>query len=300
MDLDLTRIFVKVVQLTSFSKAAQLLGLPKSTVSKAVSRLESMTGTTLLVRTTRSLTLTAAGRAFYETCLGPIQQIEDAMKSLDGSDSLLTGKIRLTAPEDLGSQVIAPSIARLTQKHPGLSFELHYTDEIVDLVRDGFDLAVRIGPLRESRLKAKKLGEIHLIAVASETYLKSHPKIRTPQDLEQHDCLSINAVSESAKWYLKSKKESAQLNVRPRIVSNQMTSLLKMAGAGAGVALVPSYLCIREMESGELLRVLPGWRSPGFNVSLISPLASTSSARLKMASDQIGSAVAATLSRMRE
>src|SRR4051812_36061970 len=110
MDLELTRYFVKVVQNGSFSRAADLLKLPKSTVSKAITRLEHDTGTKLLLRTTRSLTLTAAGRAFYDTCLGPVHILEDAQKSLYGQDSILSGTLKITAPEDLGAHVISPAV----------------------------------------------------------------------------------------------------------------------------------------------------------------------------------------------
>ena len=153
MDLELCRIFVKVVQYNSFSKAAEVLKMPKSTVSRSITRLERETGTKLLVRSTRSLTVTQAGQEFYEASLGPIHQLEDAQKALVGKDSLLTGTVRMTAPEDLGTFVIAPAIAKLSSQYPSLRFELKYTDTIVDLVKEGFDLAVRIGRVKNSGLR---------------------------------------------------------------------------------------------------------------------------------------------------
>lgn len=295
MDLELIRIFVKVVQNNSFSRAAEILKLPKSTVSKAVTRLESETGTRLLVRTTRSLTLTAAGRAFHESCLGPIQLLEDARKSLDGRDSMLTGLIRLTAPEDLGAAIISPELARLAMAHPGLSFEMVYTDEIVDLVKDGFDLAVRIGPPRESRLKAKKVGEVELVTVAAPSYLKTAPRLREPGDLMNHLCLGLNHRVMLKTWTLKSKKGTVHASVNPRLVCNQTSSLRQAALAGGGVALVPHYLCLGDIEAGTLDRVLPDWRSPGRQVSILSPISSTSSARLKITSEHLAGALSRAL-----
>lgn len=291
LDVDLIRVFVKVVQFGSFSRAADSLRVPKSTISKGVARLEVETKTQLLVRTTRSLTLTAAGRSFYESCLGPIQSIEEAKRALYGSDSILTGTVRMTAPEDLGSFVIAPAIGELTRKHPDLNFDLHYTDEVVDLVRDGFDFAVRVGRLRESRLHAKRLGEIVLIMVAAPSYLKANDRIRSPKDLKDHGCLSISVQGLSAKWTLRSSKETITLGLVPRIMSNQMTSLRQMALAGGGIALVPRYLCRDDLESKKLVQVLPEWVSPGIPVSIISPLRSTTSARLKLVSDHVGTAI---------
>jgi LysR family transcriptional regulator, regulator for bpeEF and oprC len=291
LDLDLIRIFVKVIQNGSFSKAAELLKLPKSTVSKAVSRFERETGTRLLVRTTRSLTLTAAGRAFYEASLGPVQTLEDARKSLHGHDSRLTGHVRITAPEDLGSAVIAPTIAVLINKHPGLSFELHYTNQVIDLVKEGFDLGVRVGKLGESSLKIKRGGEITLVLVASPTYLKGREKINSPQDLTTHRCLSLSIQSLETRWTLRSAKGTVHIPIKAKISSNQMSSLLQMAIGNGGIALVPLYLAKADLESKKLVRILPDWASPGIPVSILSPLASTSSARLKATIEEIAASL---------
>lgn len=289
MDIELVHLFVSVVKHGSFSRAADSLRLPKSTVSKAVSRLESETGTKLLVRTTRSQTLTAAGKAFYDSCVGPIQAIEDAQKSLAGNDSLIAGTIRITAPEDIGTEVIAPAVSVLLRKHPALNFELVYTDEVLDLVKDGIDLAVRIGSPRESGLKIKKMGEIRLMLVASPGYLKINPKIQKPQDLKDHVCLSLNVRPAGKLWNLKSASGPAQVEIQPRLLSNQMSSLLKAALADGGVALVPTFFAKSLLESGELVRVLPKWTSHGMPVSMLSPLAFSSSARLRMTADHLTS-----------
>ncbi|HET6346646.1 MAG TPA: LysR family transcriptional regulator, partial [Myxococcota bacterium] len=132
MDIELVRIFTKVVQQQSFSKAAALLRLPKATVSRSVSRLERQTGTKLLVRTTRSVSTTSAGLAFYDAASASVQVLEAALRALQGQDSALSGTVRLTAPEDLGAHIISPAIAALSRAHGALAFELHYTDEVVD------------------------------------------------------------------------------------------------------------------------------------------------------------------------
>lgn len=294
MNLDLTRIFVKVIQNGSFSRAADLLKVPKSTISKAISRLERESGTRLLVRTTRSLSLTSAGRVFYDASLGAIQTLEDAQKALYGGDSLLIGKVRITASEDLGSYVIAPAIAQLANRHPQLSFELQYTDEVIDLVKDGFDVAVRIGRLSESSFKVKRAGEVTLIAVASAKYFASQQKIRQPKDLTAVNCLTYSDQA-FRRWTLRSSKGTVHIPVNARISSNQMSSLLKMALVDGGVALVPQFLCEKELESGKLIRVLPEWSSPGLPVSIVTPQAPTSSVRLKMTVDQIFTALHETL-----
>lgn len=287
MELDLTRIFVKVVQFNSFSKAAEALRMPRSTVSKSISRLERETGTKLLVRSTRSLALTAAGRGFYEASHGPVHQLEDARKALYGQDRVLTGVVRITAPEDLGTFVVAPAVAKLSALHPMLRFELEYTDDVIDLIKDGFDLAVRIGRARDSGMTLRRAGEVVLIAVASPGYLKDKARIKAPGDLSDHACLALNVRKMAGVWPLRSTGKAVQVPIKARILCNQTSSLLRMALADGGVALVPTYICQPYLDSGRLVRVLPAWSSIGWPVSLISPLAPSTSARLKATVDQI-------------
>jgi LysR family transcriptional regulator for bpeEF and oprC len=294
MQIELVQIFVQVIRNGSFTRAADVLKLPKSTVSKAVTRLEAETGTKLLIRTTRSQTLTAAGKAFYDSCAGPVQAIEDAQKSLSGNDSLLTGTLKITAPEDLGNEVIAPLCGKLTQKHPGLNFELIYSDQILDLVKDGFDLAIRIGNPKESGLKSRKVGEVKLVLVASREFSKSFGKISKPDALKDCPCLNLTGVK--ALWPLKSSGgETAQLRVSPRIISNHMTSLIQSARAGAGVALVPGFLARPHLEQGDLIRILPAWTSQGMPVHMLSPLSFAASARLRLVSDLLIDKIRAAL-----
>ena len=261
--------------------------MPKSTVSKSISRLERETGTKLLVRSTRSLTLTQAGRIFYESSFGPVLQLEDAQKALYGKDNLLTGTVRITAPEDLGTFVIAAAIAKLSAQHPMLRFELKYTDTLVDLVKEGFDIAVRIGRVKDSGLKLKSGGEVTLIPVASPGYLKGKEKINSPKELSQHQCLSLDLQSTAAQWTLRSKEKTINVSIQAKILCNQMSSLVQMALADGGIALVPTYICQPYISNGKLVRVLPDWSNSGWPVSILSPLTPSSSARLKVTVDKI-------------
>lgn len=295
MELEPIRIFVKVIETGSFTKAAGILRLPKSTVSRAVLRLEEQSGTKLLLRTTRHLKLTASGKAFYESCAGSIRSLEDARKSLQGQDSIISGVVRITAPEDLGSFVISTAIGKLIKEHPALSIEFKYSDEVIDLIQDGYDLAVRIGKLNTSRFKAKKLGEIFLVAVAAPAYLKTRRKIEDPRDLSHHDCLGYRPHSAVPRWTLKSKGGTFHFPVVAKVYGNQMTSLVNMSIHGAGIAFVPHYLCCDALKSGKLTRVLPDWTSPGLNVSLVSPISTSSSARVKIVSERVSSVVSQTL-----
>lgn len=286
MDLDLIRIFVKVVQNGSFSRAAALMKLPKSTVSKAVAALERESGAKLLLRTTRSLTLTPSGKSFYESALGPVLALEDARKRLQGKDSVLSGRIKLTAPEDLGGVLIAPVLGRLTRENPELSFEVVYSGEILDLVKDGFDIAVRIGKLNESSFKAKLVGYNTMILVAAPSYLKGK-KIQRPQELAGEACLSYNERAFESQWQLKNGRQSASVKVATRVACNQMASLLHLACEGAGIAMLPDFLCEEALRQGKLKQVLPGWAGPVLPVHIITLQPANSSARLKLSVDAI-------------
>ena len=145
MDIQLIHYFVKIVKHGSFTKAADVLKIPKSTLSKAVSKLEKETGTKLLVRSTRKQTLTAAGRSFYEACHGSVQTIDAAQKTLYGFDRVISGTIKITVPEDFEIFLLSASIQRLCDAYPKLKIVIRSTNDVVDLVGDGFDFAVRIG-----------------------------------------------------------------------------------------------------------------------------------------------------------
>jgi len=295
MELDLIRIFVKVVQNGSFSKAAGILRMPNSTVSKAVAKLERSTGTKLLLRTTRSLTLTQAGRAFYDAAIGPVLQLEDAQKSLSGHDSILHGQVKITAPEDLGYYLVAPALAELSKQHKDLSFDIEFKNDIVDLIKEGFDLAIRLGKIRDSGLKSKYIDDIHLITVASPQYLRNFEKIKQPADFKNHACLSLNYEGTAKHWTLRSDKGTSRVEIKPKIIANQMTGLLQLALNGAGVAFVPSYICRSYLDSGALVRVLPSWSSVGFPVSIVTPLAPSSAVRLKVTVDHLVTALKGVL-----
>ena len=295
MEIELSRIFVKVIQHGGFSKAAQALGLPKSTISKAVSRLEKETGTKLILRTTRSQTLTAAGRAFYETCLQPVQVLEDAQKSLYGADNIVSGKVKITAPEDLGYHVVATAIGCLCHKYPLLEFELSFTNERLDLVREGYDFAIRIGNPGSNSLLQRKLAEIELVPVASPKYLKSKRKISVPKDLTEHGCITISSSSTARIWTFKNEKRATKIKVRSQIDVNHVSSILRMAVSGAGIAFLPKYICQADLERGTLVRILPQWTGDRMGVYLVSPTSTTASSRLHIVSSEISSALKAAL-----
>lgn len=287
IEIELIRIFTKVVQFGGFSKAANHLNLPKSTVSKAITKLEAETGTKLLLRNTRTHTLTSSGRAFYETCIGPIQTLEEAQRSLYGQDSILSGIIKITAPEDMGAYLISPIIGKLSQIHPRLKFELHFSNQLIDLIKEGFDLAVRIGNLQESLLRQRRIGHLSMILVASPQYLKSHSKIKSPEDLIQHECLTLSSPELRHFWYLKSNNENRKIKINSRFQSNHMTALINASMSDAGIVLAPQYLCQNYLERNDIVRILPEWSGGSIPVSLLTPHNTSQSGKLRVVSDEL-------------
>ena len=287
MNLELIRIFVKVIQKESFSRAAEILRIPKSTVSKAISRLEHEAKTKLILRTTRSLKPTLAGQVFYEASLLPIIHLEQAEESLYNKDSILSGHVKITTLEGIGSFVITPVIANLSSKHPGLSFEFEYTHKIIDLVKDGVDLAIRLGELPDSNLKIKKAGDLILIPVASPTYMQGKKAIKVPNDLQHHACISASVLRMEQRWILRSESESIVIPINSKICCNEMSCLLQLVLSGAGVGLASGFMCEQHIKAGRLVRVLPEWSPPGIPVSILSPFTPSSCARLKLVIDYL-------------
>lgn len=289
--LDDIRIFVKVVQLSGFSRAARLLKLPTSTVSRTVARLESDSGTKLLLRTTRSLKPTAAGLTFYESCLEHVQALEDAKQSLSGQDSMVTGLLRLTAPEDIGEHIISAVIGDLMRLHPGLSFEFNYTNNLVDLISEGFDLAVRLGTLRASSLVARRAGHVTLIVVAAPSYLEGKSAIKKPSDIRAHQCISFSSGALQRGWDLRAGAKKESIAIEAAVTGNQMTGLVSIALQSAGLAFVPSYLCQAHLNSGKLVRVLPDWSGTPVPVSIVSTQGTGKSLRHRIVADQLAAEI---------
>ncbi len=295
MDIKLIHYFVEIIKHGSFTKAAESLKIPKSTLSKAVTKLERETGTKLLVRSTRKQALTSAGREFYETCLGPIQTIEDAQKALYGQDSIISGTVKITVPEDFEIFVLSSCIQSLCEQYPDLKIIIKSTNDVVDLVGEGYDFAVRIGPLEESNLKVRTIGYIKLATVVSKDYFE-RIELNRPSDLLNVRCIGLISSKPHQTWTLTKNKKTEVVKTPLTVETNQITSVYKLTLSGAGVSVLPTFLCQQSIDSGELVQVLEDWQFQKVPVSLISPLSTISSVRLKVVSEEIITALRASLS----
>ncbi|MFN7134245.1 MAG: LysR substrate-binding domain-containing protein [Myxococcales bacterium] len=269
MDLNELLVFARVVQAGSFTGAARVLRMPKSTVSRKVTALEERVGAQLLQRTTRKLALTDVGSAFYEHCARIVAEIEQAERAVSHAQSAPRGRLRVTTP--LTFSYIGPLVATFAERHPQVDVEIVCTDRKVDLLDEGFDLAIRAGPLDDSTLVARRVGTIERLVVAAPRYLKAHGVPRAPNELEQHVCLQFGAGRERDRWVLHAGGRTAEVPIRPRLSINEPDLLRAVTVAGAGVALLPDIHCAADLEAGRLTRLLEGWSSSPTPVHALYP-----------------------------
>lgn len=264
MDLNRVSAFVRVVHDGSFTAAAKALGLPKSSISRSVAQLEQDLGIRLLHRTTRQLHLTDAGTAFYERVSRALGDIDEATTAASDMQAEMSGVVRITAPVDLGVWSLAPIVARFVRKHPKIRIELSLTGRVVDLVAEGFDLAVRAGPLRDSSLIARRVGGLESVAYASPKYIARRGEPKDLADLADHDCVLFRSSSGKATWSLSRKDGTlSSVDVTGAITTDDMSFVRKAVLVGCGVGMLPRFLCARAEVTGRLVRVLPEWSLHG-------------------------------------
>ncbi len=270
-DLNDVAVFVRVVDLGGFAKAARELRVPTSTVSRAVARLEESVGTRLMQRTTRSVRATAEGRAFYAEVAPAVAALHRAAHGLDAADRAPRGRLRMTAPHDIAITFLADVVVAFTERHPRVAIDLELTGRKVNLVDEGFDLAIRAGKLTDSSLVARRVGDLEADLYASFDYVKAHGAPATPSDLENHACVLFRAKEGLAEWQLQGPDGDEDVTVRGRIAADDFTFVLAAVLARGGIGLMPRILAAHDVEAGRLLRVLPSYGTPGVGLYIVHP-----------------------------
>lgn len=253
--------FVRVVDAGSFSMAAKQMNVSKSLLSRRISELEGDFGTQLLFRTTRRVTPTDAGYLFFERCQHILGQIEDARRLVSHMDVRTRGRLRIAGVDTFAERCIAPLAAQFMAQNPEIEIELHVTSRNVDLIAEGFDLAVRYGELSDSTLLAQKIFELPHVVAGSPAYLAAHGTPTQVEELHHHKCL-VATLDACSVWEFNTPDKPVALKLAGNWCSNNGPSLIAAAISGLGLCRLPEIYVKKHIRSGELVPVLEAFRSP--------------------------------------
>ena len=272
LNLNDLHFFVQAVENGSFSAAARLLGVPKSTVSKRVAELEGRLGVRLIHRTSRSFSLTELGRDFFQHARAAMIEAEMAESLVRTHLAEPSGTVRMTAAVPTAQFVIAPHLPELARRYPKLQLFIHVTDRFVDIVQEGFDIALRShqAPLPDSTLVQRRLAVHPFFVVASPDYLRRHAAPAHPQELGEHDAIT-SGLSDLG-WRLTSADgEEVRIAPKPVMGADEPFVMLKAAAAGLGIACLPTSVCRDAIAAGELTHLLPGWTAGSITTTILMP-----------------------------
>lgn len=250
--------FVKVVECRSFTAAAERLGVSKSVISRRMSDLENRLGARLLNRTTRRLSITEVGQAFYERSVRILADIDEAEAAITSLHASPRGVIRVAAPLSFGVLHLAPILPDFMAPHPELEVELNLNDRYADLVEDGYDVAIRIGRLKDSSLVARRIAPLRRVVVGSPAYFARHGRPARPEELLGHNCLLYTNVPIADQWQFRVDGARRPIRVTGSLRVNNGETLLQAALAGLGLAILPTFICGADLSAGRLEPVLVG------------------------------------------
>jgi DNA-binding transcriptional LysR family regulator len=272
MDLNLLTVFEAVARTTSFSAAANELRMPKSSVSRAVARLEGDLGVQLLFRTTRHVSLSAAGTVLYDRITPLLGSVKTALGELPEREEQPSGELRVTAPVDLGVLFLADVVTRYTARYPAVRVDLNLTGRVVDLVAEGFDVALRVAPrLADSSLVARKAAAVRMQLFASPVYLARRGTPRSEEDLPAHDWVVFGRTQR--KLRLEGPRGAVELGPAGRIVCADILFMRDALRAGAGVGLLPTFVAEPDVAAGTLVRILPRHERLAGHLYIVTPAA---------------------------
>lgn len=270
-DLNDMMVFLNVAEQGSFTGAANKIGLPKSNISRKISRLEEKLAVKLIERSTRSLHLTEIGQVYLQHCQRIYEEMQNAHQCVENLAGTPKGKIKLCTSVGAGQGLLAKPLAKFYQQYQEIEIDLKLTNRRVDIVEEGFDVAVRIGESPDSSLISKKLATVKLALFASDTYLAKYDKITTPEQIALHQCMFMSSVSAKAVWGFYCDGKERNISFKPRFSADDFNVLKTMVVNHCGIGLFPDYLCIDELNQGLLTRVLPNWCGRTIDIYAIYP-----------------------------
>ena len=264
-------VFASVVEAHGFSAAARRLRLSKSAVSKRVARLEERLGARLLSRTTRRLGLTGEGAAFHQRALRILADIEEAEQAVSQLHAVPRGTLRVNAPMSFGTLHLAPAMPEFMARYPELGIDIAFNDRLVDLVEEGFDLAIRIAQLPDSTLIARRLAPLRLVVCAAPAYWRRAGVPARPEDLKDHNCLLYSYLLSDDAWPFTGPDGAFSVKVSGTFMANNGEALRAAAVAGTGVALLPTFIAGPDLRAGRLEAVLGEYEGTGASIFAVYP-----------------------------
>lgn len=269
LDLNQIRTFVRLVKTGSFTKTAQLMHQPKSRISRKLAALEKDLGVQLIYRTTRQFQLTETGRQFYERAQGLIEGLENLSNEVSEATAEVSGLIKVTAPDDMGVKNLPPLLDEFSKIYPLVFFELQLSQAYIDLVKESVDVAIRVGTLKDSSLRARKVGSVKNIFVATPGFLERY---RSWEEVSQLSHLPFVGMSGRGIEVVRS-SDSKKIDIKPNYVfrANNPGALVEFALLGKGLAFVPEFLCVDHLRSGRLIHVHKNLRGPEVPINIVTP-----------------------------
>lgn len=273
IDLNDLRVFESVASRRSFSAAARALGMPNSSVSRSIKRLEARIGTRLVQRTTREVGLTDAGVALHGRCVEMLKRIDEGIDFVSSLGAQPRGLLRISVSIGIGYSVLPELMPDFLRNHPQVDVALELTSRLVDLVAEGLDVTIRMGVLPDSRLVVRRLGTIQLLLCASPTYLEREGVPCTLDELHEHATIEMLGLDGKPRNWMFSNgsNETMKVEIQPRVTVNDPGLIHKLVLNGAGIGCLPAHLCASDIKTGRLIRLLPQWRTPVVEMSVLFP-----------------------------
>jgi len=279
------QVFIRVVDGGGIGRAAEQMGIAKSAVSRRLAELETRLGVTLINRTTRTSKLTEAGQNYYNRSLQLINDIDDLNNLTSNPDCSLNGSLRMTVPLSFGLLHLTPALDEFSKLHSELNLDINFSDNETDLIEGGFDLALRIGELENSTLKARKISPIRLSICASPAYLKEHGTPTNHEDLKKHKLLKYSIADKNG-WRLIDKHGHIHtVHVKSQFSANNGEFLLAMAAANHGILTVPTFIAWKALATKELVPILNDYHFPEYNAFVVYPQTRTTSRKVRVFTD---------------
>jgi DNA-binding transcriptional LysR family regulator len=265
------RTFIRIAETGSFSAVAREVGATQPAISRQLAALEDHLGVRLLQRSTRSLRLTEDGTDLLTHARLVVEAVEETEAAIGRRRTSPSGLVRLGSPAIFGRIYIAPRIGALLARYPDISVDLTLSDEVQDMVQGGLDLSIRVGPVVDATLVARRVGSTGSVAVASPDYVSQHGMPAHPSELSAHECVLFTRLSSPETWNFESPEGAVQVNVSGRLRTNNIEAVMEAALAGVGVALLPTWMLRDDVRSGRLTALLPSWRPVRRAISVVYP-----------------------------